>query len=277
MAQLDGKWLKDDTVKQNHIRPDNDTFIRGRNNADTGDVNIIKVNSSDLAEFGVQPQFNGTPSVDNDLVNRGYVLDVIAGMRDPKDACRVASTANIDLATGGLINIDGVVVSAGDRVLVKNQTAPAENGIYIAAAGTWARSTDADTDAEVTSGLSCLITEGTNNARKLYVLTTSDPISVGVTALSFVQAPNPANFLVPQTTKITVDATIDSNGFFDLAHLAEAQSVSIVPLGGPEQESGVDYTVTPNAGVSRITFAGNLATLVAIGDEYLVKYSYATS
>jgi len=277
MAQLDGKWLKDDTVKQNHIRPDNDTFIRGRNNLDSADINMLKVNTSDLVEFGVQPQFNGSPNFDIDLVNRGYVLDVLAGLRDPKDACRVASTANIDLATGGLLNIDGVVVSAGDRVLVKNQTTASENGIYLANAGAWTRSLDADSNAEVTSGMSCLITEGLNNARKLYVLTTSDPIVVGTTALSFAQAPNPANFLVPQTTKVTVDATIVGNGFFDLVHLAEAESISITPIGGPEQENGADFSVAPNAGVSRITFAGNLATLVAIGDELQVKYSYATS
>lgn len=277
MAQLDGKWLKDDTVKQNHIRPDNDQFIRGRNNGDTADINMLKVNNSDLVEFGVQPQFTGTPSVDADIVNRGYVLDVLAGLRDPKDACKLASTANIDLATGGLINIDGVVVAAGERVLVKNQTLPAQNGIYVAAAGAWARSSDADSDAEVSSGMSCIITDGTNNARKLYVLTTSDPIVVDTTALVFAQAPNPANFLVPQTVKISVDATIVSNGFFDLAHLAESASISITPIGGPEQENGGDFTVAPNSGVSRITFAGNLATLAADGDELQVKYSYATT
>jgi len=277
MAQLDGKWLKNDTIKQNHISLDNDTFFRGRNNGDTADVNIIKVNTTDFPEFGAQPQFTGTPAVDADLVNRGYVLDVLAGLRDPKDACRFGSTANIDLATGTLLNIDGTVVTAGDRILVKNQTLPAQNGIYIAGVGAWARSTDADTAAEINSGMSCLITEGTMNARKIYVLTTPDPIVVDTTALTFAQAPNPANFLVPQTTKVTVDGTIDGNGFFDLTHLAEAQSVSITPLGGPLQESGADFTVTPNLGVSRITFAGDLATIIAIGDELLIEYSYATS
>jgi hypothetical protein len=277
MAQLDGKWLKDDTVKQNHIRPDNDTFIRGRNNLDNADINIVKVNTSDLAEFGVQPQFTGTPNVDADLVNKGYVLDVLAGLRDPKDACKLSSTANIDLATGGLLSIDGVVASAGDRILVKDQTIPAQNGIYIAAVGTWARSTDADTDVEVTSGMSTLVTEGLNNARKCYVLTTSDPITVGVTGLVFAQCPNPANFLVPQTVKISVDATIVGNGFFDLTHLAESQSIDLTPIGGPQQENSVDFTVAPSSGVSRITFAGNLSSIVAIGDELQIKYSYATS
>jgi hypothetical protein len=277
MAQLNGKWVQSDTLTQEKIRLDNDQALRGRNNADSADIEIVKVNSSDLVEFPTQPQYNGTPTVDNDLVNRGYVLDVLAGLRDPKDACRVASTANIDLATGGLLNIDGVVVSAGDRVLVKNQTLPAENGIYTAAAGAWARSTDADADAEVTQGLSCLINEGLTNARKLYVLTTGDPITVGTTALTFAQAPNPANFLVPEDAQFTLGAGDITNGYVDLPHLAEAKSVSINVLNGIEQQWGVDFTVAPNAGVSRITWAGDLASFIAAGDVLLVKYSYATT
>jgi len=234
-------------------------------------------NASDLPEFLTQPQFNGTPVVNADLVNKGYVLDVLAGLRDPKDACRVASTANIDLATGGLLSIDGVVTVAGDRVLVKNQTNGEENGIYIAAVGAWSRSTDADSDAEITNGLSVLITEGLMNARKLYVLTTADPIVLNTTVLDFAQAPNPANFLVPENTSVTVDATIDANGYFDLPHQAESKSILIAPLGGPQQKNGSDFTVSVVGGVSRVTFAGDLATRIAIGDELLIKYSYATN
>lgn len=277
MAQQKGKWIEDNAIKQNHIQLDNDTALRGRNQADSADINILKVNTIDQPEFLTQPQFNGAPVVNNDLVNKGYVLDVLAGLRDPKDACRVASTANIDLATGGLLNIDGVVVSAGDRVLVKNQTAPAENGIYVAAVGAWVRSTDADDDVEVTNGMSTLITEGLTNVRKIYVLTTPDVIVLDTTALVFAQAPNPANFLVPETVVITVDATIDTNGYFDLTHGAEAKSVIVTPLGGPQQENGVDFTVALNLGVSRITFAGDLASRVEIGDELQVKYFYATA
>src|SRR6056300_1058383 len=97
MSQIDGKWIKDNTVQDNHVRLRNDQTLRGRNNADSADVNILKVRTDDLVEFMTQPQFNGTPNLDVDLVNRGYVLDVLAGLRDPKDAVKVASTAHIDL------------------------------------------------------------------------------------------------------------------------------------------------------------------------------------
>ena len=74
------------------------------------------------------------------LATRQYCDDKVAdelNKRDSKQSVRVATTAAIALA--GLQTIDGVVLVAGDRVLVKDQAAGAENGIYVAAAGAWAR------------------------------------------------------------------------------------------------------------------------------------------
>lgn len=102
---------------------------------------------------------------------------------DFKESVRAATTANITLS--GAQTIDGVSVVAGDRVLVKNQTTGADNGIYTASAGAWSRATDADTSAEVTSGLVVAVTEGTDNGDKVFLLTTNDPITLGTTALSF--------------------------------------------------------------------------------------------
>jgi phage-related tail fiber protein len=58
-----------------------------------------------------------------------------------KATCRVASTANITTLSG-LLTIDGIVLVANDRVLVKDQTASQNNGIYIASAGAWVRSVE---------------------------------------------------------------------------------------------------------------------------------------
>lgn len=102
---------------------------------------------------------------------------------DFKASVRAATTANITLS--GAQTIDGVSVVAGNRVLVKNQSAGAENGIYVAASGAWTRSTDADADAEVTAGLSVPVEEGTVGGGRVYLLTTANPITVGSTSLSF--------------------------------------------------------------------------------------------
>lgn len=124
------------------------------------------------------------PTGAQDAATKNYVDGVVTGL-DWKSSARVATTANITLS--GAQTIDGVSVVAGDRVLVKNQTTGANNGIYVAAAGAWARSSDADTSAEVTSGMMVPITEGTANGNTQWMLTTDDPITLGTTALTFTQ------------------------------------------------------------------------------------------
>lgn len=102
---------------------------------------------------------------------------------DNKQSVRVATTANIALT--GLLVIDGVTLLAGDRVLVKNQTAPKDNGIYIAAASAWQRAPDADSSAEVTSALIVSVEQGTTLADTRWQLVTDGAIVLGTTALAF--------------------------------------------------------------------------------------------
>lgn len=86
------------------------------------------------------------PTSAQDAATKNYV-DLVALGLSPKKAVRVASTANVVLASA-LINgatMDGITLATGDRVLLKDQTAPAENGIYdVVASGAAARSTDMD-------------------------------------------------------------------------------------------------------------------------------------
>ncbi len=126
------------------------------------------------------------PSSANHAATKAYV-DAVAGGADPKDSCRTATTANVNLATVGLTTIDGVALADGDRVLVMNQTAGAENGIYVAHNPAWIRAVDADSSVKVTSGLYCFVTEGTVNGDKGYILTTNDPITLDTTVLTFAQ------------------------------------------------------------------------------------------
>lgn len=103
-----------------------------------------------------------------------------------KDPVRVATTGNITIATqlNSGDTIDGVTLANGDRVLVKDQSTAADNGIYEVGAVP-ARTTDCDTDAEVPSGFAVMVQEGTANADRAYKLTTNAPITVGVTGLTF--------------------------------------------------------------------------------------------
>ena len=130
-----------------------------------------------------------TPSADAHAATKAYVDAARSGL-DVKESVRVASTANIALATA-LENgdvVDGVTLATGDRVLVKNQSTASENGIYVVqASGAAVRATDADSNTEVTSGMFTFVSEGTVNADCGFVLSTNDTITLGTTSLTFVQ------------------------------------------------------------------------------------------
>ncbi len=122
------------------------------------------------------------PTSAQDAATKAYVDAARSGL-DVKASCRVSTTANITLS--GTQTIDGVAVIAGDRVLVKNQTTGANNGIYDVAAGSWTRSSDSDTSTEFNSGSFTFVEEGTTNGGRGYVLTTANPITLGSTSLTF--------------------------------------------------------------------------------------------
>ena len=126
------------------------------------------------------------PVQDSDAANKLYVDMAVQGL-DAKQSVRAATTGNITLS--GAQTVDGVGLVAGDRVLVKDQTNGADNGIYDVAAGAWVRSDDADGDpgGTVTSGMFTFVESGTVNSGHGFTLSTPDPIEVGVTPLNFVQ------------------------------------------------------------------------------------------
>jgi hypothetical protein len=113
---------------------------------------------------------------------KSYVDNAVSGLKW-KASALAATTANITLSAAQ--TIDGVSVVAGDRVLVKNQTTQTQNGIYVVAAGAWARSTDADTATELLQA-TLFIQDGTVNADTQWTCT-NNTITVGVTNLVFAQ------------------------------------------------------------------------------------------
>jgi hypothetical protein len=105
-------------------------------------------------------------------------------------AARVSSTENLTLS--GEQTIDGVLTST-DRVLVRHQTDPAENGIYLTDAGAWTRATDADTWDEL-FGAFVFIREGTEWANSGWVSTIEAEGTLGVDAITWEQFSGAGNF-----------------------------------------------------------------------------------
>jgi phage-related tail fiber protein len=131
-------------------------------------------------------------TVATDAATYGQVLNAINGT-DWKNSVRLATTGANLAALSGLLTIDGVVLVAGDRVLVKDQTTQSANGIYVAASGAWARATDADAtlnqdgSSKITANTTLMVEEGTTLADTQWRVSNNGAITVGTTALTWVQ------------------------------------------------------------------------------------------
>ena len=125
----------------------------------------------------------GDPSAAQDAATKNYVDSVAQGL-DVKASVRVATTTNITLS--GTQTIDGVGVIAGDRVLVKDQSTAADNGVYVVAAGVWTRSTDMDVWTEL-PGAFLFVEQGTTNDNSGWVCTVAAGGTLGSTAITFEQ------------------------------------------------------------------------------------------
>jgi hypothetical protein len=128
------------------------------------------------------------PIADQDAATKIYVDTAVAGI-DWKESVRVISKTNVDIATGGLLTIDDVVLADGNRVLLAGQTDASENGVYVASTTSWTRSTDMDGNPsnEVSNGNAVFVEEGTVNGANGYVITTADPIILDTDDITFTQ------------------------------------------------------------------------------------------
>lgn len=188
MAQLLKKFIAANAVDETKIRLSNNANLRARNAANSGDVSIFKVNASDRIEFASVPQSTSDASAANDLVRYSQISGLTDGMK-AKQAVAVASTADIDLSVAADPSpIDGYTLAAGDRILLKDQTAPEENGIYDAVdetdPTTWTRSSDYNDPSEI-PGSYTVAEHGTVGQGVLYV-TTSSPAAIGTDPIVFV-------------------------------------------------------------------------------------------
>lgn len=224
------------------------------------------------------------PSSGQDLVTLSYMNARLHGLT-PKAPVRAATTADITLS--GAQTIDGVSIIAGNRVLVKDQAAPEENGIYVAAAGAWARATDMDslTPIDEVNGAWVAIQEGTQ-AGKVYVqygtvaTLDTDPInwayynpiagliggdmitfagstfSVDLAAVSGLESSNPGN--VAGQLRIKLEASNPSlriTGSNELA--AKLDAAGAITSGASGLAVAVDdITIERNANALRVKAAG---------------------
>ena len=155
------------------------------------------------------------PTAATDLSTKQYVDNLVSGL-SYKNEVRVATTTNGTLATAYANGqtIDGVTLATGDRILLKDQSSAAENGIYVVnAAGAPTRATDADTTAELQNA-TVYVAAGTVNINREYTQTAT-VTTVGTTAQTWVQKTSGLTYtadgngieLTSQTFSIELDGT----------------------------------------------------------------------
>lgn len=202
------------------------------------------------------------PTLAQDAATKNYVDGIAQGL-SWKAPVRVASTAPLTLGSPGA-TIDGVTMVAGDRMLLKDQAAPAANGIYIwnGAASTATRATDMDTAAEALAP-TVFIEEGTANADEVWTGTANAPITLGTTALPFVQIGASATAYTASlgVTKVGNDFQIENSGVLAVTHGGTGSATAAAArtaLGAPGKAAA---TLTADSSTAAFAFAHSLGSI----------------
>lgn len=195
-----------------------------------------------------------TPTVDTDAATKAYVDSVAQGL-DIKASVRAATTGNITLS--GTQTIDGVAVIAGDRVLVKNQSSAAENGIYVAAVSTWSRAADANTWDELV-GAFTFVEDGSTNDNTGWVCSVAPGGTLGVTAVTFEQFSG-AGQITAGAGMVKVGNTLNVQSASSSRIVVGADEIDLATTGvgaGTYRSVTVDTFGRVTAGTNPTTLAG---------------------
>jgi hypothetical protein len=170
------------------------------------------------------------PANPQDAATKAYVDAAIQGL-DVLASVRLATTAaGGNLTLTGAATIDGLAVATNDRILVKDQTTPAQNGVYIAnTGGAWTRATDMDTWAEV-PGAFTFVEQGTANADSGWVSTADAGGTIGTTAITWTQFSGAGSIIDGiglLKTGNTLDVRLDNSSIEAPADILQVKALGI--------------------------------------------------
>ncbi|MGI9141906.1 MAG: beta strand repeat-containing protein [Fluviibacter sp.] len=190
-----------------------------------------------------------------DVVNKQYLEYFAAGL-SWKQPVLCATTANITLS--GVQTLDGISAVAGSRVLVKNQTAAEENGIYISAAGAWARSDDANSWNDLISAM-LFVEEGSTLAGKAFYCTAQQGGTLGTTAVNWSNFSVAASYTAGTGLTLAAQQFSITNTGVTAATYGSASSVPVVAVNAQGQITSATNTTISIAN-TQVTGLGTMST-----------------
>lgn len=264
-ASFDGSANADIAITLDTVNADVGTFTKVTVNAKGLTTAASQASLSDLSSPSADFSFANNkltnlanPVSDQDAATKYYVDNVAQGL-DVKASVLAATTVNITLS--GAQTIDGVSVVAGDRVLVKNQSALAENGIYVASNTSWSRSADANTWTELISAYT-FVEQGSTQADTGWVCTVNAGGTLDTTPVTWSQFSGAGTYqagtgltLTGNTFSITNTAV--SAGSYGAA--SKSLSATVNAQGQLTSLSEQSIAIT----LSQVTDAGTMAAQAA--------------
>lgn len=234
--------------------------------------------TGDLSMGGNSITNLATPVNGTDAVNKDYA-DALANGLSWKTSVAAATTGNITLS--GTQTIDGVALVAGQRVLVKDQTVAADNGIYVVDAGAWVRAADMDSTTPINeiNGAAVFVEQGTLNADTAWVQI-DDVQTLGVDPLQFVQFAGPGSYTAGNGLQLvgnqfslispvsvanggTGTGTAPTNGQLLVGNGTGYSLASLTAGSGIAVNNGAGSITIDNTGVLSITGTANQITASA--------------
>ena len=239
-------------------------------------LSALAVPTADVSFAGYKITSLATPTADTDAANKSYVDATAQGLAI-KEAVHLATAAVLPntpnwtstgggtytATTYGQISIDGQLATSTQRILVKDQVQSQYNGIYEVTTqgdgGTYwvlTRTADANTSAEVKSGMFTFVQTGDTLANTGWVLTTDNPITLNTTGLTFTQFSGTGTYVAGNGINISTNTisavastgiSVTSGGIaIDTSVVVRKYAVSV------GDTTNTSYTVTHNLGTKDV-------------------------
>ena len=202
-----------------------------------------------------------------DAATKQYVDNLVGNGIAVKTAVKYATTANVTLSgLGTQAGGDwGSSLTAGDRILVKNNTTGSENGIYVAAASSWTRATDFDNASEIVPNSFFFVGQGTTLSDTGWTLTTDGTIVVGTTSLAFNQFSS-AGVILAGNGMTKTGSTLDVNVGNGIQILSNNVTIKLADSTLSLSASGVALAALTSGNIL-VGNGSNVATGVALSGD----------